>query len=151
MRTIMVSVCASVRPNTPREMIQNRAARRIFTFFAITSPVGLRFEFWKDWLNPQSMLIPIYFICFECSLLKASKAVKTTFRPVCVRGAVLIRPPESRKKIRPFEITSSKKWLKFFFWYDQDRLVITNLPVFLKLLYKVCSQSYHDVIIKKPY
>jgi hypothetical protein len=37
--------------------------------------------------------------------------------------------------------------MKFFF-YDQDHLVITNLPVYVKLLYKVCSQSYYDVIIK---
>jgi hypothetical protein len=36
---------------------------------------------------------------------------------VCVRGAVLTRPPESRKKIRPFEITSSKKLLKFIYIY----------------------------------
>jgi hypothetical protein len=41
----MVSVCASVCLNTSREMIQNRAAEANFTFVAITSPVGLRFEF----------------------------------------------------------------------------------------------------------
>jgi hypothetical protein len=29
--------------------------------------------------------------------------------------AVLTRPPESGKKIQPFEITSSKKLLKFIF------------------------------------
>jgi hypothetical protein len=75
MKTIMVSVCASVRPNTPREIIQNRAARRIFTFFPITSPVGLRFEFWKDWLNPQSMLIPNLFCLFW---MFASKGFKSS-------------------------------------------------------------------------
>ncbi len=75
MKTIMVSVCASVCPNTPREMIQNRAARQICTFFAITSPVGLRFEFWKDWLNPQSMLIPNLFRLFW---MFASKGFKSS-------------------------------------------------------------------------
>ncbi len=75
MKTIMVSVCASIRPNTPREIIQNRAARWIFTFFAITSPVGHRFEFYKDWLNPQSMLIPNLFHLFW---MFASKGFKSS-------------------------------------------------------------------------
>ncbi len=51
------------------------------------------------------------FICFECSLLKASKAVKTTFRPVCVceRQPFLPVRQSPEKKIQPFEITSTKK------------------------------------------
>jgi hypothetical protein len=33
MKTIIVSVCTSVRPNTAREMIQNRAAEENFYVF----------------------------------------------------------------------------------------------------------------------
>jgi hypothetical protein len=61
----MVSVCASICPNMSRKMIQNRVTEAIFTFFAVTSSVGLRFEFLKDWLNPQqSKLIPNLFRLF---------------------------------------------------------------------------------------
>ncbi len=144
--------CLFVRPSArtcTAKSFKTERWRQIFTFFAITSPIGLRFEFWKTGWILRACWFRIYFVCFECSLLKASKAVKTTFRPVCVwETAVLTRLPESRKIIRPFEITSSKKWLTFF---NFDIFRTTNLPVCLKLLYKVCGQSYHDVIIKKLY
>jgi hypothetical protein len=57
------------------------------------------------------------FIIFASKGLK-KKAVKTTFGPVCVcETAVLTCLPESGKKIQPFEITSSKRLLKFIFNY----------------------------------
>jgi hypothetical protein len=79
--------CLCVHPSaqtSPAKWFKTEWQRQIFTFFALTSPVGLRFEFWKDWQNPQSMLIPNLFVFIEFSLLKASKTVKTTAGPVCV-------------------------------------------------------------------
>ncbi len=53
-------VCPSTRTH-PAKWSKTERRRQIFMFFAITSAVGLRFEFWKDWLNPQRMLIPNLF------------------------------------------------------------------------------------------
>ncbi len=54
-------------------------------------------------------------VFFECSLLKASKAVKTTFGPVCVEDSRSYPSARVQKKNLAFEITSSKKLLKFIF------------------------------------
>jgi hypothetical protein len=43
MKTITMSVCASVRPNIARETIFKKAAEVISMFFAITLPVGVQF------------------------------------------------------------------------------------------------------------
>ncbi len=70
--------CPCVRPSartSPAKQFKTEWRRRIFTFFALTSPVGLRFEFWKDWLNPQSMLIPNLFRLFW---MFASKGFKSS-------------------------------------------------------------------------
>ncbi len=79
--------CLCVRPfarTRPPKWFKTERRRRIFTFFAITSPVGLRFEFWKDRQNPLSMLIQNLFRFVQIFAFKALKAVKTTFRFVCV-------------------------------------------------------------------
>jgi hypothetical protein len=62
--------------------------------------------------------------------------------------AVLNHPPESRKKLA-FYIIASNNLLNTFINDTQDPWVIMNLLVCVKLLCKVCSQSYHDVVIKK--
>ncbi len=69
--------CLCVRPSArtrPAKWFKTERRRRIFTFFAITSPVGLRFEFWTDWLNPQSMLIPNLFGLFQIFAFKGFKS-----------------------------------------------------------------------------
>jgi hypothetical protein len=69
--------CLCVRPSArtrPAKWFKTERRRRIFTFLAITLFVGLRFEFWKDWLNPQSMLIPNLFNLFW---MFASKGLKS--------------------------------------------------------------------------
>jgi hypothetical protein len=66
-------VCPSAK-TPPTKWFKTEQRRQIFTFFAITSPVGLQFEFWKNWLNPQSMLIPNLFHLFW---IFASKGFKS--------------------------------------------------------------------------
>ncbi len=75
MKTILVSLCASDRPNKSRQTHSNRAKEVAFNIFAITLPVGLWY-FRKDWNNPKDMLIPNLFRFFEFSLLKDSQPVK---------------------------------------------------------------------------
>ncbi len=146
----MVSVCASVRPNMSREIIKNRAAEANFYVFCYN--FGCRPPIWILKRLAESSEHADSESIFKFSLLKDSKAVKTTFGPVCLCESQPFLPVRQspEKKLRPFEITSSKKWYKFIF-NDMIRNNITNLPVCVKLLYKVCSQSYHDVIIKKSY
>ncbi len=70
--------CLCVRPSArtrPAKWFKTERRRQIFTFFAITSPVGLWFKFLQDWLNPQSMLIPNLFRLFW---MFASKGFKSS-------------------------------------------------------------------------
>jgi hypothetical protein len=71
--------CLCVRPSartSPPKWFKTERRRRIFTFFAITSPVGLRLNFEKSGWILRACWSRIYFVCFECSLLKASKQLK---------------------------------------------------------------------------
>jgi hypothetical protein len=80
-------LCPCVGPSartSPTRLIQTEQKRLHSTFFTTILPVCVWFQFRKDLQNPQSMLIPNLFVYFKFSLLKASKAVKTTFGPVCV-------------------------------------------------------------------
>jgi hypothetical protein len=79
---ILVSVCASIRPNKSHKIIQNRVAEANFYVFRYNFACRPSINFEKDWQNPQNMLILNLFSFSQISLLKASKAVKTTFRPV---------------------------------------------------------------------
>jgi hypothetical protein len=112
MKTILVSVCASIHLNKSRKIIPNRVAEANFYVF--------RYNFAS---RPSILILKrlaessehadseaIYFF-FEFLLLKASKAVKTTFRPVCVcvRDSLSYLSARVQKKIQPFEITSSKE------------------------------------------
>jgi hypothetical protein len=89
------------------------------------------------------MLILNLFRFFEFSLLKALKAVKPTFGLVCMCERQLFLPVRQ----------SGEKVTEIFLFYDMIRTawLSQNLPACVKLLYKACSQSYHDVIIKKSY
>jgi hypothetical protein len=84
MKTIQVSVFVSVRTNKSSEIIHNRAAEANFYVFRYNFACRPSILISKRLADPQSMLVPNLFRFLEFSLLKASKAVKTTFRPVCV-------------------------------------------------------------------
>jgi hypothetical protein len=151
-----VSVCASVRPNKSRQTHSNRAkevAFHVFCYNFACRPFDFNFEKTGRILRACDSESISFFsnFCFY-RLQKQLKLLLGLCVCVCERQPFLPVRQSPEKKIWSFEVTSSKKWLKLFYlWYDQDRLVITNLPVCVKLLYKVCSQSYHDVIIKKSY
>jgi hypothetical protein len=85
-------------------------------FFALTSPVSIRFKFCKDCQNPQSMLI-LNLFCFYSNF--ASKGFKNGYKYfwayVCVYEAlVLDQSPESRKNLT-FLNYFFKKMIKLHF------------------------------------
>ncbi len=63
MKTILVSVCASVCPNFARKTIQHRAEEAISTFFSITSPVlvGVRLGLAESSEQADSEYILVFF------------------------------------------------------------------------------------------
>jgi hypothetical protein len=69
---------------------------------------------------------------------------------VCVCDIGLNMSGRVQEKYSAFWIISSKKWSNHFLkLYYQDRLVITNLPICVKLLYKDCSQKLSQFSHKK--
>jgi hypothetical protein len=110
MKTILVSVCASVRTNKSRKTHANRATEVAFHLFcynlAYRPSILISLRLAESSEHTDSESISFFFL-----LLKDSKAVKTTLGPVCAcerqRFLSLCQSPE--KKIQPFEITSSKK------------------------------------------
>jgi hypothetical protein len=84
MKTILVSVCASEGPNKSREIIHNRAAEANFYFrynFTCRPSIFISKRLAESSEHADSESILFF---FEFLLLKASKAVKITFRPMCV-------------------------------------------------------------------
>jgi hypothetical protein len=85
MKTIPLSVCASVRPNMSHQTHSNRAKEVAFHVFRYNFACGPSILILKrlaessEHADSKSILF-----FFKFSLLKDSKAVKTTLGPVCV-------------------------------------------------------------------
>ncbi len=84
MKTIFVSVCVSVHPNKARQTIQNRAVEATFHVFrynfACRPSILISKKLAEFSENADSESISFFWIFAS----KASKAVKTTFGPVCM-------------------------------------------------------------------
>jgi hypothetical protein len=111
MKMILVSVCASVCPNKSRLIIQNRASEVNFHFFhnnfTCRRPISQRLA--ESSKHADSEAISFFFTFRFLRIHKQLNYFRASVC-VCVRVCVVLsRPTESRKKIRPFEIITSKR------------------------------------------
>ncbi len=140
MRTILVSVCVSIRPKKFCQTHEN------FT-------CGPLLFICKDWGNAQSILITFIFFSFSWNFASKGFMSGYTLFWACLCVWVISFNLSARVqniKIWSFERFHPKNYrIKDFKWYDQDSLVIANLLVCVNMLNKVCSLSYHDVSRKK--
>ncbi len=91
------------------------------------------------------MVILTAVVILTTPVVKASKVVKL-LSGLCVclfESSTRVQ----NKNLALKRIILSKKRSNNFYLYDQDRLVIMNLPICVKLLYKVCGQRHHNCLL----